>query len=47
MPMALGARVGLIAGPQTPPHELAHVAAQPNGRILRSLDEVRGFAFGP
>jgi phosphoserine phosphatase len=47
MPMALGARVGLIAGPHTPAHEIAHVSAQANGRVLRGLDEVRAFAFGP
>jgi hypothetical protein len=45
MPLALGARVGLVAGAQTPPHEVAYVAAHPRGRVLRTLDEVREFAY--
>jgi hypothetical protein len=45
MPLALGARVGLVAGPATPPHELAYVEAHPRARVLHSLDEVRGFAI--
>ncbi len=45
MPLALGARVGLVAGPYTPAHELAYVDAHPRARVLRSLDEVRAFAF--
>jgi len=47
MPMALGARVGLIAGPHTPAHEVAYVAAQPRCRVLHGLGEVRDFAFRP
>jgi hypothetical protein len=45
MPLALGARVGLVAGPHTPPHEVAYVEGHPRGRVLRSLDEVRDFAY--
>jgi phosphoglycolate phosphatase-like HAD superfamily hydrolase len=45
MPLALGARVGLVAGAQTPPHEVAYVASHPRGRVLRALDEVREFAY--
>jgi hypothetical protein len=44
MPLALGARVGLLAGPQTPAHEIAFVEAHPTGRVLRSLAELRAFA---
>lgn len=45
MPLALGARVGLMAGAQTPAHEVAYVASHPRGRVLRTLDEVRDFAY--
>jgi hypothetical protein len=47
MPLALGARVGLVAGPNTPPHEIAFVAGHSRGRVLRSLDEVKDFAYAP
>lgn len=46
MPLALGARVGLVAGPGTPAHELAYVRSHPRAKLLGSLDEVRQFAFG-
>jgi phosphoglycolate phosphatase-like HAD superfamily hydrolase len=45
MPLALGARVGLVAGPHTPDHEITYVAAHPRGRVLRDLDEIRQFAY--
>jgi hypothetical protein len=46
MPLALGARAGLLAGPHTPAHERAYVAGHPRGAILEGLDAVRDFAFG-
>ncbi len=46
MPLALGARVGLVAGPGTPPHELAYVEAHPRAKVLHGLDEVHEYAFG-
>lgn len=46
MPLALGARIGLVAGSQTPRHEIAFVENHPRGRVLRSLDEIRAYAFG-
>ena len=46
MPLALGARVGLVATPRTPPYERAFVTAHPRGRIIEDLAEIRAFAFG-
>ncbi len=46
MPLALGARIGLVATEQTPPHELAFVEAHPRGKVLRSLDDVKAYAAG-
>jgi len=46
LPLALGARVGLVAGPKTPPYEVAMVNAHPRGRVLGSIGEVPAFAFG-
>ncbi len=43
MPLALGARVGLVAGPGTPAHELAFVEAHPRAKVIRDLAEVRGW----
>jgi hypothetical protein len=45
MPLALGARVGLVASAQTPAHEIAYVTSHPRGRVLHTLDEVREFAY--
>ncbi len=47
MPLALGARIGLVASAQTPPHELAFVEAHPRGQVIRDLDEVRALAGPP
>lgn len=44
MPMELGARVGLVAGPHTPGHEIAYVSKHPRGAVLEGLDAVRDFA---
>jgi hypothetical protein len=46
MPLALGARIGLVASAHTPPYERAFVAAHPRGRVIESLAEVPAFAFG-
>jgi FMN phosphatase YigB (HAD superfamily) len=47
LPLALGARVGLVASPHTPPYELAFVRSHPRGGVLGSLAEIPAFAFGP
>lgn len=46
MPLALGARVGLVASEHTPAYERAFVAAHPRGRVLGDLRDIPRFAFG-
>ena len=46
MPLALGARVGLVASPHTPAYERAYVTAHPRARLLEELAEIPEFAFG-
>jgi hypothetical protein len=46
LPLAMGARIGLVAGERTPPYERAFVDGHPRGRVLTSLHEIAGFAFG-
>lgn len=46
MPLALGARVGLVASPRTPAYERAYVAAHPRARVIEDLSEIPAFAFG-
>jgi FMN phosphatase YigB (HAD superfamily) len=46
MPLALGARVGLVSSARMPAYERAFVAAQPRGRVIDDLLEIPGFAFG-
>lgn len=46
MPLALGARVGLVSSQRTPPYERAFVEAHPRGRIIDDLAEIPAFAFG-
>jgi len=46
MPLALGARVGLVASAHTPAYERAFVAAHPRGRVLEDLRDIPRFAFG-
>jgi hypothetical protein len=46
MPLALGARVGLVASPKTPPYERAFVDAHACGRVIEDLTEIPAFAFG-
>jgi hypothetical protein len=46
LPLALGARVGLVSSQHTPPYERAFVAAHPRGRVIEDLAEIPRFAFG-
>jgi phosphoglycolate phosphatase-like HAD superfamily hydrolase len=46
LPLAMGARIGLVAGARTPSYELDFVAAHPRGRVLASITEVPAYAFG-
>lgn len=46
LPLALGARVGLVASPQTPAYERAFVTAHPRAKLLDDLEEIPAFAFG-
>jgi hypothetical protein len=46
MPLALGARVGLVASAHTPPYERAFVEAHPRGRVIEALAEIPAYAFG-
>jgi len=46
MPLALGARVGLVSSPRTPSYERAFVDAHPRARIIDELSEIPAFAFG-
>jgi hypothetical protein len=45
MPLALGARVGLVASPRTPPYERAFVASHSRGKVIEDLAEIRAFAY--
>lgn len=45
MPLALGARVGLVASARTPSYERAYVSSHPRGRIIEHLSEIPAFAF--
>lgn len=45
MPLALGARVGLVASAHTPDYERAFVTAHPRARVIDELSEIAGFAF--
>jgi hypothetical protein len=40
LPLALGARVGLVRSPHTPPYELAFVAGHPRGVVIDELSAV-------
>jgi hypothetical protein len=46
LPLALGARIGLVASAHTPPYERAFVEAHPRGRVIEALAEIPGYAFG-
>jgi len=40
LPLALGARVALVASPRTPAYERAFVAAHPRGQVIEDLREI-------
>ena len=46
MPLALGARVGLVTSSRTPDYERAFVTAHPRAKLIDDLAEVPAFAFG-
>lgn len=46
MPLALGARVALVASSRTPNYERAYVSSHPRGHVVEDLSEVPAFAFG-
>jgi phosphoglycolate phosphatase-like HAD superfamily hydrolase len=46
MPLALGARVGLVVSPQTPAYERQFVSEHARGRVIEHLSEIPAFAFG-
>ena len=46
MPLALGARVGLVTGPRTPDYERAFVTAHPRAALIENLADIPKFAFG-
>lgn len=46
LPLALGARVGLVSSARMPGYERRFVATQPRARLLEDLREIPGFAFG-
>jgi hypothetical protein len=46
MPLALGARVGLVASERTPDYERAFVTAHPRAKLIEHLAEIPAFAFG-
>jgi hypothetical protein len=43
LPLALGARVGLVVSPHTPPYEIAFVGGQERARVLHGLAEILAF----
>jgi len=47
LPLAMGARVGLVLGTFTPAYERAFLEAHPRGATLNSLDEIPDFAWNP
>jgi hypothetical protein len=46
MPLALGARVGLVTSARTPEYERAFVTAHPRAKLIEDLAEIPAFAFG-
>jgi hypothetical protein len=45
LPLALGARIGLVTSARTPAYERAYVAGHPRGRIIEHLGEILSFAY--
>jgi hypothetical protein len=46
MPLALGARVGLVTSARTPAYERAFVESHPRGALIDDLASIPAFAFG-
>jgi hypothetical protein len=46
LPLALGARVGLVAGARTPSYERAFVSGHPRGHVVDDVAEIPRLAFG-
>jgi len=46
MPLALGARVGLVTSSRTPSYERAFVTAHPRAALIDHLSQIPAFAFG-
>ena len=46
MPLALGARVGLVTSARTPAYERAFVTAHPRAKLIENLADIPAFAFG-
>ena len=46
LPLAMGARVGLLANSFTPNYEKAYLASHPRGAVLTRVDQIPQFAFG-
>lgn len=44
VPLALGARVGLLVNPFTPPWEQTYLASHPRGALLTSIADIPAFA---
>ena len=45
MPLALGARIGLVTSAHTPPYERAFVASHPRGALIDDLAAIPAYAF--
>ena len=46
LPLAMGARVGLLKNSFTPGYEMAYLRSHPRGGVLSRVEEIPGFAFG-
>jgi hypothetical protein len=46
MPLALGARVGLVTSTRTPAYERVFVTGHPRAKLIEDLAEIPAFAFG-
>lgn len=46
MPLALGARVGLVGSDRTPGYERAFVDSHPRAKLITDLSQIPAFAFG-
>jgi hypothetical protein len=46
MPLALGARIGLVTSARTPAYERAFVASHPRGALIDDLAAIPAYAFG-